>query len=74
MTKVITVQSDDVDRSTDSLESAAVEFFAQLSGKESSLQAMFQFLPLSRAQPVKERLLSLSFLVSLRTVLCLTAL
>ena len=31
-----TVLSDDVDRSTDSLETEAVDLFAQLSGKESS--------------------------------------
>ena len=37
MTKVTTAQPDGIHRSTDSLESAAVEFFAQLSGKESSL-------------------------------------
>ena len=32
-----TVQSDDIDRSTDLLETEAVKLFAQLSGKESSL-------------------------------------
>ena len=37
LTKVTTVQSDDVDRSTDSLETEAVELFAQLAGKESFL-------------------------------------
>ena len=31
------VQADDVDRGTDSLETEAVELFAQLPGKESSL-------------------------------------
>ena len=36
LTKVTTVQSDDVDRGTDSLETEAVELFAQLSGKVSS--------------------------------------
>ena len=51
MTKVTTVQSDVVDRTTDSLESEAVELFAQLS--------MFQFLP-SGTQLVEEHLLCLS--------------
>ena len=37
MAKVTTAQSDDIHRSTDSLETAVVEVFAQLSGKESSL-------------------------------------
>ena len=53
VTKVTTVQSDDVDRSTDSLETAAVEFFAQLSGKESSLHipvfAAFSYTASERA-------------------------
>ena len=35
LAKVTTVQADDVDRGTDSLETEAVELFAQLSGKES---------------------------------------
>ena len=51
VTKGTTVQLDVVDRSTDSLESEAVELFAQLS--------MFQFLPSGR-QLVEEHLLCLS--------------
>ena len=60
----------DVDRTTDSLETAAVEFFAQLSGKESSLHVpVFAF-----SYTAGERAPALSFVVLLRTVLCLTAL
>ena len=55
--KVTTVQSVDVDRSTDSLETEAAELFVQLSGKKARF--MFQFLP-SRTQLVEERLLCLS--------------
>ena len=70
VTKVTTAQSDDVGRSTDSLETAAVEFFAQLYGKQSSLHVpVFAFL-----YTASERAPALSCVVSLRTVLCLTAL
>ena len=70
LTKVTTVQSDDIHRSTDSLETEAVELFAQLSGKESSLH--FQVFALSNT--AGGRAPALSFVVSLRTVLCLTGL
>ena len=44
LTKVTTVQADDVDRGTDSLETEAVELFGQLSGKERSLHVpVFSF-------------------------------
>ena len=67
--KVATVQSDDVHRSTYSLESA-VELFTQLSGKESSLHfPVFAF-----SNTAGGRAPALSFVVSLRTVLCLTGL
>ena len=54
LTKVTTVHSDDVDRSTDPLETEAAELFALLSGKESKARSMFQFLP-SRTQLVSLR-------------------
>ena len=69
-TKVTTVQSDDEARSTDSLETKAVELFAQLSGKESLLHVpVFPF-----SYTAGGRAPTLSFVVSLRTVLCLTSL
>ena len=70
MTKVKTVQADDVDRGTYSLETEAVELLAQLSGKESSLHvpvSAFTYTAGARAP-------ALYFVVSLRTVLCLTGL
>ena len=60
-TKVTIVQSDDVDSSTVSLETEAVELFQQLSGKESSLHVpvfAFSYTAGDRASP-------LSFVVSL---------
>ena len=68
--KVTTVQSGDVDRSTDLLETETVERLAQLCGKESSLNVpvfAFSYTAGGRA-PV------LSFAVSLGTVLSLTGL
>ena len=68
--KVTTVQSVAVDRSTDSLETEAAQLFVQLSGKESSLHVpVFAF-----SYTAGGRAPALSFVVSLRTVLCLTSL
>ena len=70
LTKVTTVQSGDVDRGTDSLETEAVERLAQLSGKESSLHVpVFTF-----SYTAGGRAPALSFVVSLPTVLSLTVL
>ena len=68
--KVTTVQSDDVDRSTDSLETEAAELFAQPSGKESSLHVPVFTLSYTAGGIAP----ALSFVVSLLTVLCLTGL
>ena len=57
LTKVTTVQSDVIDRSSDSLETEAVELFPRLPEKKGC--SMFQVL-LSRTQLVEEQLLCLS--------------
>ena len=70
LTKMTTVQSDVVDRSTDSLETEAVELSPKLSGKESLLHVpgiAFSYTAGARAP-------ALSFVVSLRAVLCLAGL
>ena len=65
LTKVTIVQADD--RGTDSLEAEAVELFAQLSKKESSLHVpVFAF-----SYTAGVRAPALSFVVSLRMVFCL---
>ena len=70
LTKVTAVKSDDMNRSTNSLNSEVVELFTQLYLEKTPIRVLdFAFSYTASGRPP-----ALSFVVSLRTVLCLTGL